>query len=59
MLPHPLHKRILSRVVFYSGVVTIAILMQVVTPEQTAEESVESFTDNEPAQAYYAFPPSR
>ena len=57
MLPHPLHKRILSRVFFYSGVMIIAILMRVVTPEQTAEESVESFTDFEPAKAYYAFPP--
>ena len=59
MLPHPLHKRILSRVFFYSGVMTIAILMRVVTPEQTAEEGAESFADYEPAKAYYAFPPSQ
>ena len=58
MLPHPLHKRILSRVFFYSGVMTIAFLMRVVTPEPTAEESFESFTDYEPAEAFYAFPPS-
>ena len=58
MLPHPLHKRILSRVIFYTGVAAIALLMRVVTPEPNAEESSESFTDNDTVKAYYAFPPS-
>ena len=58
MLPHPLHKRILSRVIFYTGVATIAILMRMVTPEPIAEESAKSIADSEPARAYYAFPPS-
>jgi hypothetical protein len=59
MLPHPLKKRIISRVFFYTGVAIIAILMRVVTPEQNAEEGVESYTDAEPAKAYYAFPPAQ
>ena len=56
MLPHPLHKRILSRVIFYAGVAAIALLMRVVTPEPNAEEA---FIDVEPVKAYYAFPPSQ
>ena len=59
MLPHPLHKRILSRVIFYIGVAAIAFLMRVVTPEPNAEEGAESFIDVEPVKAYYAFPPSQ
>jgi hypothetical protein len=56
MLPHPLHKRILSRIIFYSGVLSMGILMQLVTPDPNAEEDANSLADNEPAKAYYAFP---
>ena len=59
MLPHPLHKRILSRVIFYAGVAAIALLMRVVTPEPNAEDGASSYTDIEPAKAYYAFPSSQ
>ena len=58
MLPHPLHKRILSRVAFYSGVFVIGVLMQLVTPDPIANEAEGSLADNEAAEAFYAFPTS-
>jgi len=60
MLPHPLHKRILSRVIFYSGVAVIAVLMRLAMPEPNAESGFsDDFEDSEPARAYYAFPRSQ
>jgi len=64
MLPHPLHKRILSRVVFYSGVVVIAFLMRLVTPDPVADDSFTGFdqlTDEEQevARAYFVWPNSQ
>ena len=64
MLPHPLHKRILSRVIFYSGVVVIAFLMRLVTPDPSAEDSMSDFDEHdsaetEVARAYFVWPNSQ
>ena len=70
MMPHPPHKRFLSRVVFYSGVLAIAMIMRLATPDPNAGENGSEFIggqdistpapvfDSEPARAYFAFPPS-
>ncbi len=64
MLPHPLHKRILSRVVFYSAVLVIAFLMRLVTPDPSADDSVNGFdelddVEAEVARAYFVWPNSQ
>lgn len=62
MLPHSLHKRILSRIVFYSCVAVIALVMRIATPEPNADQSKEASPEvheSEVARAYYAFPSSQ
>ena len=65
MLPHPLYKRILSRVIFYAGVAAVALLLRIVPPDQqAADNAVQDATaaigfDSEPAKAYFAYPGSQ